>query len=101
MLADKIKFLRMQSGFSQSELARRLNVTRSSVNSWELGISTPTTQYIVECANIFHVSSDYILGLESDMKLDLSGFSQEEINILYSLVKYFDERKKDSNLKNK
>ena len=93
MLAERIKSLRQKSGMSQTELARKLNVTRSSVNAWELGISTPTTQYVVEFANLFHVSSDYILGIESDMKLDISRFNEEEINLIYDLVKYFDKNK--------
>ena len=93
MLAERIKSLRQKSGMSQAELARKLNVTRSSVNACELGISTPTTQYVVEFANLFHVSSDYILGIESDMKLDISRFNEEEINLIYDLVKYFDKNK--------
>lgn len=93
MLAERIKSLRQKSRMSQAELARKLNVTRSSVNAWELGISTPTTQYVVEFANLFHVSSDYILGIESDMKLDISRFNEEEINLIYDLVKYFDKNK--------
>ena len=44
---------------------RKLRVATSSVNTSGLGISTPTTQYIVELANLFHVSCDYILGLEN------------------------------------
>ena len=50
MIADTIKNLRQQSGLTQSDLAKRLNITRSSVNAWEMGISIPSTQYIVELA---------------------------------------------------
>ena len=47
MIADKIKLLREMSGMTQAELARKLGVTRSGVNAWEMGITTPSTQYIV------------------------------------------------------
>ena len=42
MVADKIKHLREQMGITQSDLAKKLGITRSSVNAWELGISVPS-----------------------------------------------------------
>ena len=93
MLADRIKQLRLQCGYSQAELARRLNVTRSSVNAWELGISIPTTQYIVEMAALFHVSSDYLLGIEASRRLDISALTEEEIRLVYDLLRYFDSHR--------
>ena len=59
MIADRIKKLRQQFGLTQSDLAKKLNITRSSVNAWEMGISVPSTQYVVELAGIFKVSTDY------------------------------------------
>lgn len=93
MVCDKIKELREIAGYSQSQLAKKLDVTRSSVNAWEMGLSTPTTQYIVALAKLFHVSSDYLLGLDSQMTLTLTQYTQEEIEVLYSLIKYFDSKK--------
>ena len=94
MLSDRIKSLRIKSGISQAELARKLNVTRSSINAWESGLSTPTTQYIEKKEKIFHVSSDYILGIENKMSINLDNFDEDEINIIYELVEYFDSKKK-------
>ncbi len=65
MISDKIKFLREQNGFTQAELAKRLGITRSGVNAWEMGISVPSTQYVVELAGIFKVSTDYLLGVKT------------------------------------
>lgn len=92
MVCDKIKELREIAGYSQAQLARKLDVTRSSVNAWEMGLSTPTTQYIVALAKLFHVSSDYLLGLDSQMTITLTQYTQEEIEVLYSLIKYFDSK---------
>lgn len=82
-----------KAGFSQSQLAKKLDVTRSSVNAWEIGLSTPTTQYVVALAKLFHVSADYLLGLESQHAIILDGYRQEEIEVLYSLIRYFDRDK--------
>ena len=96
MICDRIKILRERAGFSQAQLAKKLDVTRSSVNSWEMGLSTPTTQYIVALAKLFHVSSDYILEIDSSDKINLEGYSTEEKQLLYNLINYFDGKKQAS-----
>lgn len=92
MVCDKIKELRKLSGLSQSQLAKKLDVTRSSVNAWEIGLSTPATQYIVAMAKLFHVSTDYLLGTNTELSLSLAGYSEEEINLVYALLQYFDHQ---------
>ena len=57
---------------------------------WEMGLSTPTTQYIVALTKLFHVSADYILGTEADMSISLRGYSEEEVALVLNLLKYFD-----------
>lgn len=93
MICDRIKELREAAGYSQSQLAKKLDVTRSSVNAWEMGLSTPTTQYVVALAKLFHVSADYLLGLETEKHLVLDGYSHEEIELVFNLTKYFDSKK--------
>lgn len=93
MICDRIKQLREQAGYSQAQLAKRLDVTRSSVNAWEMGLSMPTTQYVVTLAKLFHVSADYLLGLTASSSIVLDGCTQEEIEMLYKLIRYFDDQK--------
>ena len=93
MVADRIRGLRERSGMTQTELAKQLGITRSSVNAWEMGISTPSTAYIVELAQLFHVSTDYLLGLSDNVSLDISHLTEKEIQLVYNLVQYF--RNKD------
>ena len=90
MISDKIKQLREQAGLSQSQLAKKLDVTRSSVNAWEMGLSTPTTQYIVALTKLFHVSADYILGIEVEQSISLRGYTEEEVSLVLNLLRYFD-----------
>ena len=93
MICDRIKQLREQAGYSQAQLAKRLDVTRSSVNAWEMGLSMPTTQYVVTLAKLFHVSADYLLGLTASSSIVLDGYTQEEIELLYKLIRYFHDQK--------
>ncbi len=93
MIADRIKQLRISNNMTQTDLAKKLNITRSSVNAWEMGISTPSTAYIVELAQLFHVSTDFLLGLSDNVTLDISHLNEREIQLVYELVQYFRTQK--------
>lgn len=85
-LADRIRMIRESHDMTQSQLAKKLHITRSAVNGWEMGLSVPSTQCIVEMAKIFNISSDYLLGMERGAVLDIDGLSNNEVAILISLV---------------
>lgn len=89
MISERIKELRDQNGYTQSELAKKLHLSRSAVNAWEMGTSVPSTQFLVELANIFNVSTDYILGITKMESIDISNLRIEEKEMIYSLLNYF------------
>ena len=91
MICDRIRTLRETCGLSQSALAKKLGVTRSAVNAWEMGLSVPTAQYVVALAQLFHISTDYLLGLDRTEALFLDGLSEREKQLLYALYDYFTE----------
>ena len=91
MIAERIKQLRLSLGMTQTDLAKKLNITRSSVNAWEMGISTPSTSYLVELSLLFHISTDYLLGLDKNASIDISNLSEREVQIIYDLIQYFRE----------
>ena len=61
IFADKLIELRKKNGWSQEELAERLNVTRQSVSKWEGAQSIPDLDKILMLAQIFGVTTDYLL----------------------------------------
>lgn len=96
MIAERIKHLRTKSGITQTALAKQLGITRSSVNAWELGISVPSTQYLVELAALFKVSTDYLLGLDGSSALSVAGLEEEDIQIIHALIAHL--RMKNSHI---
>ena len=88
MVADRIKFLRESNNMTQSDLARQLGITRSSVNAWEQGISVPSTQYVVELARLFNVSVDYLLGVDASANLNIAGLNEDDVKLVYQIVNH-------------
>lgn len=88
-IAEKIKYLRESAGMTQSELARNLGLSRSGVNSWEMGLSIPSTQYIVELAKTFDVSADYLLGMENTSTISVKGLSDKQVSAILEIIQCF------------
>lgn len=86
MVADRIKFLREQLQLTQTELAKQLGITRSSVNAWEMGISMPSTQYIVRLSEIFSVSTDYLLNVDSSATVSVRGLTEKDVLLVNDLI---------------
>ena len=98
MVADRIKFLREQRQMTQADLSKRLGITRSSVNAWEMGISTPSTQYVVELADIFSVSTDYLLGVNTSATVSVKGLTENDVSLVYGLITHL--RNKNAEIEN-
>ena len=61
ILSEKITEERKKNGWSQEELAEKLSVSRQAVSKWESAQSTPDLQKIIRMAELFQVSTDYLL----------------------------------------
>lgn len=94
MLADRIKHLRENSSITQAELARKLSLSRSAINAWEMGLSVPTSQYVVELAKVFNVSTDYILGINETSVISVKGLTDEQIEAVVNIIKCFQNSNK-------
>ena len=71
---------------TEAELARRLNITRNGVNSWEQGLSMPSPACLVDLAKLFSVSTDYLLGVERLEAVNVTGLKEEDIALLAQLA---------------
>ena len=86
MTAERIKALREARGWTQAELARRMSITRSGVNSWEQGLSMPSPTCLVDLAKVFSVSTDYLLGVERLETVNVTGLDEKDVAMLAQLA---------------
>ncbi|HFI0694890.1 TPA: helix-turn-helix domain-containing protein [Streptococcus suis] len=69
-LAQQIRVLRTAKNLSQDELAEKLYISRQAVSKWENGEATPDIDKLVQLAEIFGVSLDYlVLGKEPEKEI--------------------------------
>ena len=82
----KLKQLRLEEGLTQQQLADRIGVTKSVISYYELQERYPSPEVLTKLASVFHVSTDYLLGLERSEILDLTGLEEEDIVTVKRLV---------------
>ena len=86
-LGERICSKRTEFGLSQAALARMLDVSRSSVNAWELGFATPQLKHVIAMARIFSTSIDGLLNTSGDeAMINISELNEEERRIIFNLV---------------
>lgn len=84
---DKLKELRKSHNLTQRELAERLNVAKSVVSYYESGDRFPSYDVLIRISRTFHVTTDYLLGVERRRMIDVSGLSEENIDVVMGVVK--------------
>lgn len=88
MFNENFKRLRKEKGFSQLQVATRLNVVRQTVSKWENGLSVPDAETLIELAEVLEVSVDDLLGksIEIEEKEDFTGKVASELAKLNELL---------------
>jgi transcriptional regulator with XRE-family HTH domain len=82
----RLKSLREAKGVTQSEIAKRLSITRNGYNSWEQGLSMASPVYLIELSKLFGVSVDYLLGADNYATLNIEGLREKDVALLSELV---------------
>lgn len=86
MLGQRIMELRTAFGWSQVELAKRLGVAKQTVSNWENENIQPSIEMLVRLSKIFGVTTDYLLGLDNAVRLNIDGLSSETVAHLALLI---------------
>lgn len=86
-MGEKIKHLRISRHLSQRELATLLDVSKSTLAAYENDSRTPSYEVLARIAEIFHVTTDYlILGNRDIPTINVTGLSREQIYHVISMV---------------
>ena len=89
LIGKRIKELRNKYKFTQTELADKVGVTKSTIAAYENDSRLPSYDVLIKMADVFKVSIDSILLNRSENRMDISGLNPSQISILESLVSCF------------
>ena len=89
MLGERIAEMRLALGWSQVELAKKLNVAKQTVSNWENDNIQPSIEMLLRLAMLFNVSTDYLLGLDTVPRLNVDGLPEKIIGHLSLLIDDF------------
>lgn len=93
-----LKEQRILRKMTQEQVARALDVTAASVVRWENNYKFPTQNNLIQLSRIFHVSLDYLVGIERKRTIVVEQLTQEQITVLNTLVLEFQFRQKGTGL---
>ena len=91
-----LKDLRKNAGLTQQQLGSQIGVTKSVVSYYELQERIPSPEVLIKLAAVFHVSTDYLLGIEKSSVIDVSGLKDEDIRMLEQMASYMRQKNEHS-----
>ena len=85
-MGEKLRSLRTEKKLTQKQVADRIGLAISAVSSYESGSRYPSYEALIKLAHIFHVSTDYLLGMTDRRNVDVTGLGDDEIELVSQLV---------------
>lgn len=85
-MGDKLKSLRTKKKLTQKQVSDMIGLAVSAVSSYESGSRYPSYDVLIKLARIFHVSTDYLLGMTDKRNIDVTGLDGDEIELISQLV---------------
>ncbi len=77
MFNENLKILRKNKGFTQEELAIKVNVVRQTVSKWEKGLSVPDADALQRIAEVLDVGVEELLGAEIKTEADKNEIAEQ------------------------
>ena len=95
-LGQKIRALRLKHQLTQGQLGEQLKVTAAMISAYETDKRSPSYDALIKLTQIFHVTSDYLLGIEKEpsMEDDISvqNLNREQQYVLHYIANSFHKK---------
>lgn len=84
--SSRLRELRQHANLRQGQVATLIGVTKSTISTYENGARQPSFDILIRLANLYRVSTDYLLGQTNTYSIDLSDLTEEEKALITELV---------------
>lgn len=82
----RLKELREEKHMSQTDVAKRLDVTRSTISGYECNTITPSLEQLVRIAVLYNTSLDYMMGMENRSNLYLDDMTESQQRTILDII---------------
>ena len=91
-LGERLKTLRIESGLTQKQIAERVGVAISGISSYESGTRLPSYPVLIKLARVYHVQTDFLLGVTSKETIDISDLTDDDRMVIKATVSALREK---------
>ena len=85
-LGERLRALRLERNITQTDMSRRIGVSKAMISSYELEQRQPSYGILIKFAAFFGVTTDYLLGLEKKRSINVDNLGEEEIAVIAHMI---------------
>lgn len=85
-LGERLKALRTENKLTQTQVSERIGVAVSAVSSYESGVRLPSYPVLIKLSRLYHVTTDYLLGVKNKEMIDISDLSEDDRAVVKATV---------------
>jgi len=89
----RLRELREKKGLSQSQVASKLNLSNTTISSYEANTRYPSFEVLSQLTLLYNASADYLLGTENRKMICVEGLTEKQYDIINSLITEFHTQK--------
>ncbi|MBQ6708679.1 MAG: helix-turn-helix transcriptional regulator [Clostridia bacterium] len=89
-----LKSLRKSHNLTQKELGLQLGLSKAVISKYENGLGYPTFDTLIQIANYFSVTTDYLLGVAKNKTIDVSDLNESQIETIQRIISEFNRANK-------
>lgn len=84
--STRLRDLRLKNNLRQEQVAKLIGVNPNAISTYENDTRQPSFEILVRLATLYRVSTDYLLGITNRKSCDLSGLTEDEVELITNLV---------------
>lgn len=84
--STRLRELRLNKGLRQEQVAKLIGVNKSAISTYKNDTRQPSFEILVRLANLYRVTTDYLLGQTNTRSVDLSGLTEQEAALIREIV---------------
>ena len=90
--SKRLRELRMSMHLQQEQVARLVGVNKNAISTYENDMRQPSYDILLRLANLYRVTTDYLLGQTKNRSVDLTNLTEEEAALICDLVKQMSKK---------